>query len=177
MLFRETKFKGVFTIEIEPHQDERGFFARTFCQEEFKKQGLNFSIVQSSISYNRKKGTLRGMHYQTAPHQEAKLITCIKGGMYDVIVDLRTDYPTYLQWLAVELNSENYKSLYVPEGFAHGFQTLQDDTVVYYQMSEFYHPECARGVAWDDPSLKIKWPEEPIIISPRDCAFTRLKNA
>lgn len=159
MIFWETKIKGAFLIELEPVEDERGFFARSWCQEEFKSRGLNPGLVQCNISFNHKKGTLRGMHYQTAPHEDAKLVRCTRGQIYDVIIDLRLQSPTYKQWLAVELSADNRKMLYIPEGFAHGFQTLTDNTEVFYQMSEFYHPECAEGVRWNDPAFGIRWPE------------------
>jgi len=171
MIFTETRLKGAYIIEIEPLEDERGFFARSFCQKEFEQHGLNFSIVQCNLSYNKKKGTLRGMHYQMAPHKEAKLVSCIKGAIYDVIIDLRPNSPTCSQWLAVELSSENNNMIYVPEGFAHGFQTLKDDTMVFYQMSEFYHPECARGVRWNDPAFGVKWPLSHPILSERDQGY------
>jgi dTDP-4-dehydrorhamnose 3,5-epimerase len=159
MIFRETRLKGAFTIEPERLEDERGFFARTFCREEFRAHGLNPTVVQCNISVNKKKGTLRGMHYQTPPYPEAKLVLCTRGAVYDVIIDLRPESPTFKQWIAVELTAENHRMLYVPESFAHGFQTLEDNTEVRYQMSEFYHPECARGVRWDDPSFGIEWPQ------------------
>ncbi|MBU7008564.1 dTDP-4-dehydrorhamnose 3,5-epimerase [Phosphitispora fastidiosa] len=169
MIFQETKIKGVFLIQIEPVEDERGFFARSWCQEEFKSHGLNPRLVQCNISFNHKKGTLRGMHYQTTPYQEAKLIRCTRGAVYDVIIDLRPQSPTFKQWLAVELSADNRKMLYIPEGFAHGFQTLADNTEVFYQMSEFYHPECAEGLRWDDPAFGIRWPKTvERIISPQD---------
>jgi dTDP-4-dehydrorhamnose 3,5-epimerase len=170
VLFKETKLKGTYVIEIEPAEDERGLFARSFCQKEFEEHGLNFSIVQCNLSYNKKKSTLRGMHYQIAPYEEAKLVSCIRGAIYDVIIDLREHSPTYCQWFAVELTAENYKMLYIPAAFAHGFQTLKDNTVVFYQMSEFYHPECARGVRWDDPAFGIEWPipDNNFSISERD---------
>lgn len=168
MVFLETKIKGVFIIDLDRLEDERGFFARTFCAEEFEAHGLSNQFVQCSISFNKKKGTLRGMHYQVAPHPEAKLVSCIRGAIYDVIIDLRKDSSTYCQWFAVELSAENYKMLYIPEGLAHGFQTLEDNAVVLYQMSEFYQPECARGVRWDDPSFGIEWPLAERIISDRD---------
>jgi dTDP-4-dehydrorhamnose 3,5-epimerase len=171
MKLSETKLKGAYIIEIEPVTDERGFFARSFCANEFEKHGLNPRIVQCNISFNKKKGTLRGMHYQVAPYEEAKLVSCIRGAIYDVIIDLRQNSPTYCQWFFVELNAENYKILYVPKGFAHGFQTLEDNTVVFYQMSEFYHPECARGVRWDDKAFGIKWPISNPIMSERDKNF------
>ena len=158
MIFRETKLKGAFIIEPERLEDERGLFARTFCKEEFKAHGLNSRVVQCNISFNKKKGTLRGMHYQVAPHEEAKLVRCTRGAIYDVIVDLRPDSPTFKQWVAVELTADNHRMLYIPEGFAHGFQTLEDNTEVFYQMSESYHPESARGIRWDDPMFGIKWP-------------------
>lgn len=168
MIFKETKLKGAYIIELEPLEDERGFFARSFCRKEFEEQGLNFSIVQCNLSYNKRKGTLRGMHYQIAPHEEAKLVSCIRGAIYDVIIDLRPNSSTYRQWFAVELTAENYKMLYIPAGFAHGFQTLEGNTVVFYQMSEFYHPECARGVRWNDPAFGIVWPDDIRVISDRD---------
>ena len=146
MIFKETTLQGAFVIEMERVEDERGFFARSWCRKEFEEHGLNPLVVQCNISYNKKKGTLRGMHYQVSPHEEAKLVSCIRGAAFDVIIDLRRDSATYCQWFAVELTSDNYKMLYVPIGFAHGLQTLEDSTVVSYQMSEFYHVECARQV-------------------------------
>ena len=168
MKFTETKLKGAYIIEFEPIEDDRGFFARTFCKKEFEDHGLNPRIVQCNISHNKKKGTLRGMHYQTAPYEEAKLVSCIKGSIYDVIIDLRSDSSSYCQWFAVVLRAEDYKMLYVPEGFAHGFQTLEDNTTVFYQMSEFYHEECARVIRWDDVMLDIKWPIPGPIVSEKD---------
>ena len=168
MIFKQTKFKGVFIIEMERLKDRRGFFARTFCKKEFKKHGLNPRILQCSISFNKKKGTLRGIHYQVSPHQEAKLVSCIRGAIYDVTIDLRPDSPTFKQWLAVELTADNHRMLYVPEGVAHGFQTLTDNTEVLYQMFELYYPECARGVRWNDPAIRIQWPFKKCIISPKD---------
>ena len=168
MIFRETKLKGAFIIELERLEDERGFFARTWCQLEFEAHGLNPRLVQCNVSFNKEKGTLRGMHYQIAPHAEAKLVRCTMGAIYDVILDLRPDSPTFKEWLGVELTAENRRILYVPEGFAHGFQTLEDNTEVFYQMSEFYHPECARGVRWDDPALAVEWPIENAITSAKD---------
>ena len=168
MIFKETKLRGAYIIELEPLEDERGFFARSFCQKEFEQHSLNFCIVQCNLSHNKRKGTLRGMHYQIPPHEEAKLMSCIRGAIYDVIIDLRPNSSTYRQWFAVELTAENYKMLYVPTGFAHGFQTLVDHTEVFYQMSEFYHPECARGVRWNDPAFGIVWPDDIRVISDRD---------
>ena len=171
MIFKETRLKGACIIELEPTKDERGFFARSFCQKELEEHGLNFNIVQCNISYNKKKGTLRGMHYQVAPYQEAKLVSCIKGAVYDVAIDLQPDSPTYCQWFAVELSAENHNMFYVPEGFAHGFQTLKDNTEVFYQMSQFYNPEFARGLRWDDSAFRIKWPLAKKIISEKDSGY------
>ena len=168
MIFTETKLKGAFLIELETAQDERGFFARTWCREEFEAHNLNPSLVQCNISFNRKKGTLRGMHYQTAPHEEAKLVRCTRGAIYDVIIDLRPASPTFKQWFAATLTAENHNMLYVPEGFAHGLQTLADDTEVFYQMSESYHPECAAGVRWNDAAFGIEWPDGERIMSAKD---------
>jgi dTDP-4-dehydrorhamnose 3,5-epimerase len=168
VIFFETNLRGSFIVEVERNEDQRGFFARTWCQKEFKKRGLNPNLVQCSVSVNRKKGTLRGMHYQAAPYEEAKLVRCTRGAVYDVIIDLRPDSSTFLRWEAVELTSTNYRMLYVPEGFAHGFQTLADDTEVFYQMSEFYSPEHARGVRWNDPAFEIQWPSTDRTISLRD---------
>ena len=171
MIFTETPLKGAYIIEPERIEDERGFFARSWCVEEFKEHGLNPNLVQCNISFNKKKGTLRGMHYQAAPHEEAKLVRCTKGALYDTIIDLRGDSPTFKHWFGVELTAENRKALYIPEGFAHGFQTLEYDTEVLYQMSEFYHPECARGVRYDDPALKVTWPVEVVTISEKDARY------
>lgn len=171
MKFIEAALPGAFIIEPEPLEDERGFFARAFCAHEFERHGLNPRLVQCSISYNRLKGTLRGMHYQASPHAEAKLVRCTRGAIYDVIVDLRPESPSYRRWVAVELTAENHRALYIPEGLAHGFQTLDNDTEVLYQMSEFFHPESARGMRWDDPAFRIEWPEAARIISPKDIAY------
>jgi len=168
MIFTETKLRGAFIIEPEQLEDERGSFARMFCRKEFDTNGLNPNLVQCNISFNRKKGTLRGMHFQIPPYEECKLVRCTMGSIYDVIIDLRPDSQTYCQWFAVELTAEKYRMLYVPKGFAHGFQTLEDDTEVFYQMSEFYNPECARGVRWDDPMFQIFWPLKNSIMSEKD---------
>lgn len=168
MVFKETQLKGVFLIEMQPLEDERGFFARTFCREEFVKRGLNPEVVQCNLSYNRKRGTLRGMHYQIAPREEAKLVSCTSGRIYDVVIDLRANSATYCKWLAVELSARGRRMLYVPEGCAHGFQTLEDDSQVFYQMSDFYARECVRGIRWNDPAFGIQWPEDPRIMSERD---------
>ena len=175
MIFKETELKGAFVIELDPIRDERGFFARTWCRKEFEAHGLNSDLVQCNTSFNKKKGTLRGMHYQVAPHEEAKLIRCTMGAIYDVIIDIRKESKTYKQWFACELTAENRKMLYVPKGFAHGFQTLEDNTEVFYQMSEFYKPEYAKGIRWDDPSIGITWPIQKFIISVRDTNFSTLK--
>jgi dTDP-4-dehydrorhamnose 3,5-epimerase len=168
MIFNETRLKGAYLIEWEPLQDERGFFARSFCREEFNKHGLNPQIAQCNVSYNRKRGTLRGMHYQAAPSEEAKLVRCTNGAIYDVIIDLRRPSSTFMQWMAVELTAANRRMLYIPEGFAHGFQTLEDDTEVFYQMSAAFSPELAIGVRWNDPAFGIEWPPAERIISRRD---------
>jgi len=168
MIFSETKLKGAFTIDIERVEDERGFFARTWCQREFEAHGLCAQLVQCNISFNKHKGTLRGMHYQAAPFAEVKLVRCTSGAIYDVIIDLRPDSPTFKRWVAAELTADNRRMLFIPEGFAHGFQTLTDGSEVFYQMSQFYAPEYARGVRWDDPAFEISWPAEKRTISQRD---------
>ena len=172
MIITETKLKGVFLIDLERKEDERGFFARTWCRNEFEQRGLNPRLVQCSVSFNKHKGTLRGLHYQAAPHEEAKLVRCTRGAIHDVAVDLRPDSPTYLRWTAAELTAANGRALYVPEGCAHGFQTLADDSEVLYQISEFYCPESARGARWDDPAFGIEWPPAVRrILSERDAAY------
>ncbi len=176
MIFTETKLKGAFVIEIEPIEDERGYFARSFCQKEFEKHGLNPCIAQCNISFNKKKGTLRGMHYQVEPYPEAKLVRCIMGSIYDVIIDLRIDSPTYCEWFAVELSADGSKMIYIPEGYAHGFQTLEDNTEVFYQMSDFYHPETALGVRWDDQAFCIEWPIDEKTISVKDIQYKDYKK-
>jgi len=171
MIFQEILLKGAYLINLEKIEDERGFFSRSFCEKEFAAHNLNLSIRQSNISYNKKMGILRGMHYQIAPHEEAKLVSCIRGAIYDVVIDLRPGSLTYCKWSAVELNDQNYSSFYIPAGFAHGFQALADNTVVSYQMSEFYYPESARGIRWDDPLFNINWPMLPCIVSNRDASY------
>jgi len=161
VIFTETNLKGAFLIDPEKREDLRGHFARTFCQQEFLAHGLKMRVVQCSVSYNRKKGTLRGMHFQAAPHEEAKLIRCTKGAIYDVILDLRCSSPTFKQHFGVVLSAEQGNMLYVPQGLAHGFQTLEDETEVFYQMSEFYSADFSRGVRWNDPAFGISWPEVP----------------
>ena len=171
MIFTPTPLAGAYLIEPEPISDERGFFARTWCRDEFANKGLNPNLVQCNISYNKVRGTLRGMHYQKAPHAEAKLVRCTQGSIYDVIVDLRNDSKTFTLWFGVEITAENRKALYVPVGFAHGFITLQDDTEVLYQMSEFYYADCATGVRWNDAAFAITWPIDVKVISERDRAY------
>lgn len=171
MIFAETDLKGAFIVDPELLEDHRGFFARTWCQREFEARGLNCRLVQCSSSFNKRKGTLRGMHYQAAPHEEARLVRCTMGAIYDVIIDLRPESPTFKEWMAVELTAENRRMVYVPEGFAHGFQTMEENTEVFYQMSQFYAPESARGVRWDDPAFGIRWPAGERIISKRDRSY------
>ena len=168
MIFAETKLTGAFVIEMERRTDERGFFARTFCRQEFEAHGLNPEVVQCNVSFNERKGTLRGMHYQAAPFAEAKLVRCTSGSIYDVIIDLRPTSATFKKHFAVELSGENGRMLYIPEDFAHGFQTLQNDTEVFYQMAQRYSAEHARGVRWNDPAFGIEWPEGERIIIERD---------
>jgi len=155
MIFKETRLPGAHIIEIQKHEDERGFFARTWCRQEFEAHGLNPQLVQCNLSYNKVGGTLRGMHYQAEPFEEAKLVRCSQGSIYDVIIDLRPQSPTYLEHMAVTLTADQHNMLYIPERFAHGFLTLEEDTYVFYQMSEFFAPEYARGVRWDDPVFNI----------------------
>jgi dTDP-4-dehydrorhamnose 3,5-epimerase len=171
MRFTSLLLRGAYLVELEPIHDERGFFARTWCPGEFGAQGLNTKFVQCSISYNRRRGTLRGLHYQSKPHAEAKLVRCSAGAIYDVIVDLRPGSATFCQWLALELTAANHKMVYIPEGFAHGFQTLADESEVFYQISAPYVSECVRGVRWDDSAFRIEWPIADPIISDRDRAF------
>lgn len=159
MRFTESKLKGVYLIKIDKEEDERGYFARSFCKNEFKEHGIEFEIVQCNISYNKNKGTLRGMHFQCVPYEECKIVSCIEGSIYDVIIDLRKESNTYLEWEGFFLNEANQDMLYVPRGFAHGFQTLEDDTKVYYQMTQFYHSGYASGVRWDDKVFNIEWPK------------------
>jgi dTDP-4-dehydrorhamnose 3,5-epimerase len=163
--------KGAYLIEFERHEDERGFFARSFCAKEFSAHGLNPHVFQCNVSFNRRRGTLRGLHYQSHPHEEAKLVRCTAGAVYDVIVDIRPESATFKRWHAVELQARSGRLLYIPDGFAHGFQTLEDDSELFYQMSEFYSPELARGVRWDDPTFGIHWPIHPPFLSSRDAGF------
>jgi dTDP-4-dehydrorhamnose 3,5-epimerase len=171
MKFTETGLPPSWFIDIEPAADERGFFARLFCEEEFAQAGLPAKFVQSSLSFNHRRGTLRGMHYAAEPALEGKLVTCVRGAVYDVILDLRSGSPHYGHWRAFELRAENARSLYVPPGFAHGFQTLHDDTTILYQMTESYQPGLARGVRWNDRAFAIDWPLADPILSARDVAY------
>ncbi len=168
MIFEPTPIEGAFVVRVEPVQDERGFFGRTFCQDEFRARGLVPPVAQASVSWNRRRGTLRGMHYQVKPHEEIKLVRCTRGAVWDVIVDLRADSPTRWRWNGIELNAENRLAVYIPEGVAHGFQTLCDESELFYQMSIPYHAEFARGVAWNDPVVGIDWPIADPILSDRD---------
>lgn len=174
MIFTETKLEGVFIIEPERLEDERGFFARTWCQQEFEAHGLNARMAQCSISFNKKRGTLRGMHYQAAPHEEVKVVRCTMGSIYDVIIDLRKHSRTFKQWIAIELTAQNRVALYIPEGFAHGFQTLKDNTEVFYQISEFFVPDSSRGLRWNDPAFNISWPSVDRVISHKDQLYEDL---
>jgi dTDP-4-dehydrorhamnose 3,5-epimerase len=171
MHFLGTRLPGVFIIEPERKEDERGFFARVFCVEEFGAQGLETNLVQCSISFNKQQGTLRGMHYQAAPHEEVRLVRCTMGAVYDVVLDLRPDSPTFKLWITTELTGENRRMVYIPKGFAHGFLTLEKSCEVFYQMSEFYHNENVRGVRWNDPAFGIQWPAPVQLISERDRSF------
>jgi dTDP-4-dehydrorhamnose 3,5-epimerase len=168
MIFTATPLHGAYVIEPERLEDHRGFFARTWCQKEFSALSLDSGLVQCSISYNKTRGTLRGMHYQVPPCQEVKVVRCTMGSMYDVIVDLRLGSPTFRRYFGVMLDSRNRKMLYIPKGFAHGFQTLEDSTEIFYQMSEFYAPEYGRGVRWNDPAFGIQWPIDDAIMHERD---------
>jgi dTDP-4-dehydrorhamnose 3,5-epimerase len=171
MIFTETPLKGAFVIDLEPHMDERGFFARTFCAREFEKRGLNPKVAQCNLSFNSRTGTLRGMHFQKAPASEAKLVRCVRGAIHDVIVDLRLQSPTYRERFSVELTVDNRRALFIPEGFAHGFQTLTDMTDVEYQMSEFYSPGCSSGFRYDDAAFAIEWPLPVTVVSKQDQAW------
>lgn len=171
MQFEQLRLEGAFLIRPQPIEDSRGFFARSFCGQEFAAQGLKPSFVQCNISFNARKGTVRGMHFQLPPHEEVKLVRCTAGAIHDVIVDLRPGSPTRGQWLAVELSARNRHMLYVPEGFAHGFKTLEDATEVFYQMGSAYVPGAASGLRYDDPALAIDWPEGEVVISDRDLSY------
>lgn len=171
MKFTPTEISGVWIVDLERHEDERGWFARTWCAHEFEAHGLNPRMVQCSTSFNKKKGTLRGMHYQAAPHEEVKLVRCASGAILDVALDLRPNSPTFKRWVGVELTEDNGRALYIPEGCAHGFQTLKDNTEVFYQMTEFFHPQATRGVRWDDSAFAIRWPINGPTIASRDSSY------
>ncbi|MBF0246630.1 MAG: dTDP-4-dehydrorhamnose 3,5-epimerase [Alphaproteobacteria bacterium] len=171
MLIEKTPLPGVLVTSLQKIEDERGFFARTYCEREFAEAGVDIHILQTNVSGNRLKGTLRGMHYQDQPHPDRKLVTCGRGAIFDVAVDLRLDSPAYCQWFGVELTADNRKGLFIPPGCAHGFLTLTDDTDVIYLMGETYHADLARGVRWDDPAFGIVWPEQPRIMNERDASY------
>jgi len=169
VIFKETKLKGAFIVELEKFADERGFFALSWSRDEFARRGLESRFAECNVSFNHQQGTLRGMHYQAPPHGQVKIVRCTMGSIYDVIIDLRTDSPTFKQWIGVKLTAANRLMLYVPKDFAHGFQTLENETEVFYQMSSPYVSESGRGVRWNDPAFGIEWPEpEKIIINERD---------
>ena len=177
MIFTETPLPGAFLIESEQLEDARGLFARTWCRREFETRGLETRIAQCSTAFNKRKGTLRGMHYQAPPFAETKIVRCTRGAMYDVIIDLRPESPTFTRHFTAVLTVENRKMLYVPTGFAHGFQTLEDDTEVLYQISEFYSPDHSRGVRWDDPAFGIRWPDDERTIVERDLGYPDFRPA
>lgn len=177
MIFTETPLQGAFILDLEPHQDERGFFARTFCRREFEAHGLNPEVVQCNTSFNLTAGTLRGMHFQRPPASEAKLVRCVRGAIHDVIVDLRPASATYRQHFSVELTAVNRRALFVPESFAHGFQTSMTETEVEYQMSQYYVPATSSGFRYDDSAFAIKWPLEVSVISPQDLGWPLFRNA
>jgi dTDP-4-dehydrorhamnose 3,5-epimerase len=177
MIFTETSLKGAFIIDLERMEDERGFFARSFCQEEFRAHELKSDVAQCNVSFNERKGTLRGMHLQVSPAAEAKLVRCSRGAVHDVIVDLRPESPTYCKWIAVRLTEDDGRALYIPEGLAHGFQTLRDSTELFYQMFTFYAPDWQRGVRWDDPAFGIDWPIPNPIMSERDRSYPLFNKA
>jgi dTDP-4-dehydrorhamnose 3,5-epimerase len=177
MLFTELELAGAFIVDLEHREDPRGFFARTFCRDEFEAHGLVGDFVQCNTSFNARRGTLRGLHFQHAPHEEIKLVRCTSGVILDVIVDLRPESATYCRWKAVELSAANGRALYIPRGFAHGFQTLADRSEVYYQMAERYYPGSAAGVRWDDPAFGIDWPVTPPILSDKDASYANFGYA
>lgn len=171
MIFTKTTLDGACVVDLEPRIDERGFFARGWCRREFEEQGLAAEFVQGNVSYTGRKGTIRGLHYQVAPCREAKLVRCIRGAIWDVIIDLRPDSRTYLEWLGLELTAENRRQVYIPEGFAHGYQTLADESEILYQVTAFYAPEAERGIRWNDPRFDIRWPEADRSMSPKDAGW------
>lgn len=168
MLFEATQLQDAYLIKLQKIEDGRGYFARSWCRDEFRQHGLDANLAQCNVSFNRHRGTLRGMHYQSPPNAETKLVRCTRGAIFDVIIDLRPDSPTYLRWLGVTLTPDGGDMLYIPKGFAHGFQTLVDDSEIFYQMSDGYAPQSARGVRWDDPLFQIEWPMAPTVLSDKD---------
>jgi dTDP-4-dehydrorhamnose 3,5-epimerase len=174
MIFTESPLSGAYVVDMQRLADERGFFARSYCAEEFAARGLGPELRQCSVSYNARKGTLRGLHYQDAPHEEHKLVRCTAGAIFDVIVDIRTSSPTYRHWYAEELTVDNRRSLFIPPGFAHGFVSLTDDTEVYYMISVAHAPSFSRGLRWNDPAFAIEWPLAPVVISARDAGYPLL---
>lgn len=168
MKFNQTPLQGAFVIEVEKREDERGFFGRSWCVREYADHGLDPTVVQANVSFNKVKGTLRGMHFQTAPHEEVKVVRCTRGSLYDVIVDLRPESPTYCQWFGVELSAENYRMLYIPKRFAHGYQTLEDTVDLMYMVSTFFAPDQATGVMYNDPAFKIQWPLPVSMMNEKD---------
>ncbi len=177
MIFKELKCKGAYLINFEKHEDNRGFFARSWDKTIFEKNGIKSIFVQNNISFNNLKGTIRGLHYQASPYEEAKLIRCTRGRAYEVFVDIRKKSKTYLKWMGIELSSDELTSLYVPKGFALGFQTLEDNTELFYQMSQFYKPEYSRGIIWNDKKLNISWPIKMTVISEKDLSLPSLNQA
>jgi dTDP-4-dehydrorhamnose 3,5-epimerase len=177
MVFTETSIPGVIILDPSRIEDERGFFARSFDAAEFRARGMNPDVVQCNISFNKRRGTVRGMHYQAAPHEESKLVRCTQGEIFDVALDLREGSATFGKWTGVRLSAENRRALYLPEGIAHGFQTLADNTEIFYQMGRAFEPTAARGVRWDDPAFDVQWPEEITCLAPKDEAFPLWPNA
>jgi dTDP-4-dehydrorhamnose 3,5-epimerase len=175
MIFTATQLDGAFLIDLQPREDERGFFARLWCRQELAAQGLDREIAQESLSFNRHRGTLRGLHFQRTPHEETKIVRCTRGGIFDVIVDLRRQSPSYLRWQGFELTADNRKALYVPKGFAHGFQSMADNSEIVYQISEFYAPNSAGGYRYDDAAFGITWPLSVTVISERDLSWPAFK--
>ena len=177
MIFVETALSGVFVVQPEPHVDERGLFARTYCADELRANGLDPRVAQCSSSFNRRAGTLRGLHYQRRPHGEVKLVRCTMGAIFDVVVDLRPESRTYCRWVGVDLTAENRRALYIPEDCAHGFLTLVDDSEVYYQISQPYVAGAEAGVRWDDPVFGVQWPSAPVVIADRDASYPDYKRS
>jgi dTDP-4-dehydrorhamnose 3,5-epimerase len=171
MIFTQAPLRGAYLVDVEPWSDERGFFARSYCADEFADAGLGEVMRQCSISHNERKGTLRGLHYQSAPHEEHKLVRCTAGAVFDVIVDIRAASPTFRQWYGVELTADNHRSLFIPPGFAHGFVTLTDHAEMYYMISVAHAPQAGQGFRWNDPAFAIEWPTSPTVLSARDAAY------